>query len=66
MKINIEVEVATFKPTAATQNNQVQLDAARNLIEAVATAVSTRQADGTIEHTAGSATFKVLPDAKGK
>lgn len=61
MKIQIEVEVTPLaNPTLA----QVQRDCARNLIEAVATAVSSGGVSG--EHTSdfGSATYTVTPDAK--
>lgn len=64
MQIKVTVTLTPFKPRTDKENNQVQLDAGRNLLEAVATAVSTRQESGTIEGPVGSATFEVVADEK--
>lgn len=64
MQVSVTVTTSPFKPTKAGENNQVQRDVARNLLEAVATQISIGSLKGEIEHGHGRASFEVTPDAK--
>ncbi len=66
MQVSATVTVNKFRPVKEGDNNQVQRDVARNLLEAVAAQVSIGQLKGTVEHAHGTATFEVEPDAKAK